>query len=47
MAKLTKRQKAIKEQVQAGKAYGIEDAVNLLTACLQQNSKNLLMLLST
>lgn len=32
MAKLTKRQKAIKEQVQAGKAYGIEDAVNLLAA---------------
>jgi large subunit ribosomal protein L1 len=32
MAKLTKRQKAIKEQVQAGKAYAIEDAVNLLTA---------------
>lgn len=32
MAKLTKRQKAIKEQIQAGKAYGIEDAVNLLNA---------------
>ena len=32
MAKLTKRQKAIKEQIQVGKAYGIEDAVNLLTA---------------
>jgi large subunit ribosomal protein L1 len=32
MAKLTKRQKAIKEQVQAGKAYGIEEAVNLLSA---------------
>ena len=32
MATLTKRQKAIKEQIQVGKAYGIEDAVNLLTA---------------
>ncbi|MBK8326728.1 MAG: 50S ribosomal protein L1 [Moraxellaceae bacterium] len=32
MATLTKRQKAIKEQIQAGKAYGIEDAVNLLNA---------------
>jgi large subunit ribosomal protein L1 len=32
MAKLTKRQKAIKEQIQVGKAYGIEDAVNLLAA---------------
>ena len=32
MAKLTKRQKVIKEQIQVGKAYGIEDAVNLLTA---------------
>jgi len=32
MAKLTKRQKAIKEQVQAGKTYGIEEAVSVLTA---------------
>ncbi|MDO8414574.1 MAG: 50S ribosomal protein L1 [Agitococcus sp.] len=32
MAKLTKRQKAIKSMVVAGKAYGVEDAVNLLTS---------------
>ena len=32
MAKLTKRQKAIKSMITAGKAYGIEDAVNLLTS---------------
>jgi len=32
MAKLTKRQQAIRAQVQAGKAYSIEEAVNLLTA---------------
>lgn len=32
MAKLTKRQKAIKSMVTAGKAYGIEDAVNVLTS---------------
>lgn len=32
MAKLTKRQKAIKSMIVAGKAYGIEDAVNLLTS---------------
>ena len=32
MAKLTKRQKAIKSMIVAGKAYGIEDAVNVLTS---------------
>lgn len=32
MAKLTKRQKAIKAVVQAGKAYGIEEAVNVLSS---------------
>jgi large subunit ribosomal protein L1 len=32
MAKLTKRQKEIRSLVTAGKAYGIEDAVNLLTS---------------
>ncbi len=32
MAKLTKRQKAIRAVVTAGKAYGIEDAVNVLTS---------------
>lgn len=32
MAKLTKRQKAIKSMIVAGKAYGVEDAVNLLTS---------------
>ncbi|HQV21986.1 MAG TPA: 50S ribosomal protein L1 [Agitococcus sp.] len=32
MAKLTKRQQAIKAQVQAGKAYAIEEAVSVLTA---------------
>ena len=31
MAKLTKRQKEIRSLITAGKAYGIEDAVNLLT----------------
>ncbi|ABC32872.1 ribosomal protein L1 [Hahella chejuensis KCTC 2396] len=31
MAKLTKRQKAIREKVQAGKAYSVEEAVALLT----------------
>jgi large subunit ribosomal protein L1 len=31
MAKLTKRAKAIAEKVELGKAYGIEDAVRLLT----------------
>ncbi len=30
MAKLTKRQKAIAEKVQAGKQYGFEDAAQLL-----------------
>ncbi|WLQ13785.1 50S ribosomal protein L1 [Hahella aquimaris] len=30
MAKLTKRQKAIREKVQAGKAYSVEEAVTLL-----------------
>ena len=32
MAKLTKRQKAIKAVVQAGKAYGIEEAVSVLSS---------------
>jgi large subunit ribosomal protein L1 len=32
MAKLTKRQKAIKSMIVVGKAYGIEDAVNVLTS---------------
>ena len=32
MAKLTKRQKEIRSLITAGKAYGIEDAVNLLTS---------------
>ena len=32
MAKLSKRQQAIRAQVQAGKAYSIEEAVNLLTS---------------
>ena len=32
MAKLTKRQKAIKSMIVACKAYGIEDAVNVLTS---------------
>ena len=32
MAKLTKRQKEIRSLIIAGKAYGIEDAVNLLTS---------------
>ncbi len=31
MAKLTKRQKAINEKVQPGKAYGVEEAVSLLS----------------
>ncbi|MDF2182672.1 50S ribosomal protein L1 [Neptuniibacter sp. CAU 1671] len=31
MAKLTKRQKAINEKIQRGKAYGIEEAVTLLS----------------
>ena len=30
MAKLTKRQKAIAEKVEAGKQYGFEDAAKLL-----------------
>ena len=30
MAKLTKRQKAISEKVEAGKAYSLEEAVALL-----------------
>ncbi len=31
MAKLTKRQKTIREKIEAGKAYSVEDAVGILT----------------